>query len=139
MERRSVVAFGVILASCPCAFGLNPSLRINQYAHKAWTIREGFFKSKVLSIAQTTDGYLWLGTDSGLVRFDGVRSVEWQPPAGEQLPSSFIRSLLAGRDGTLWIGTNRGLASWDESGSPARMGPNLSILLKRDAFSRSRH
>jgi len=112
MERRSVVAFGVILASCPCAFGLNPSLRINQYAHKAWTIREGFFKSKVLSIAQTTDGYLWLGTDSGLVRFDGVRSVEWQPPAGEQLPSSFIRSLLAGRDGTLWIGTNRGLASW---------------------------
>jgi signal transduction histidine kinase/ligand-binding sensor domain-containing protein len=97
---------------CPCAFGLNPSLQINQYAHKAWTIREGFFKSKVLSIAQTPDGYLWIGTDSGLVRFDGVRVVEWQPPAGEHLPSSFIRTLLAGRDGTLWIGTNRGLASW---------------------------
>jgi len=97
---------------CSCAFGLNPSLQINQYAHKAWTIREGFFKSKVLSIAQTPDGYLWIGTDSGLVRFDGVRIVEWQPPAGEHLPTSFIRSLLAGRDGTLWIGTNRGLASW---------------------------
>jgi signal transduction histidine kinase/ligand-binding sensor domain-containing protein len=91
---------------------LNPSLQINQYAHKAWTIRDGFFKSKVLSIAQTPDGYLWIGTDSGLVRFDGVRIVEWPPPAGEHLPSSFIRSLLAGRDGTLWIGTNRGLASW---------------------------
>ena len=50
--------------------------------HKAWTIREGFFKSKTLCIAQTPDGYLWIGTDSGLVRFDGVRIVEWQPARG---------------------------------------------------------
>jgi ligand-binding sensor domain-containing protein len=113
-KRRAAVVLCLITGLCRCAFGLNPSLEINQYAHKTWTIREGFFKSKVLSIAQTPDGYLWIGTDSGLVRFDGVRIVEWQPPAGEHLPSSFIRSLLAGRDGTLWIGTNRGLASWME-------------------------
>ena len=112
MRRRSVIAFGIFLACCSYASALNPSLQVNQYVHKAWTIREGFFKSKTLCIAQTPDGYLWIGTDSGLVRFDGVRIVEWQPPAGEHLPSNFIRSLLAGRDGTLWIGTNRGLASW---------------------------
>ena len=111
-KRQAAVVLCLLAGLCPCAFGLNPSLQINQYAHKAWTIREGFFKSKVLSVAQTPDGYLWIGTDSGLVRFDGVRIVEWQPPAGEHLPSNFIRSLLAGRDGTLWIGTNRGLASW---------------------------
>jgi signal transduction histidine kinase/ligand-binding sensor domain-containing protein len=111
-KRQATLVLCLLAGLCPCAFGLNPSLQINQYAHKAWTIREGFFKSKVLSIAQTPDGYLWIGTDSGLGRFDGVRIVEWQPPAGEHLPSSFIRSLLAGRDGTLWIGTNRGLASW---------------------------
>ena len=110
--RQAVVVICLLGGLCPCAFGLNPSLEINQYVHKAWTIREGFFKSKALSIAQTPDGYLWVGTDSGLVRFDGVRTVEWQPPAGEHIPSSFIRSLLAGRDGTLWIGTNRGLVSW---------------------------
>ena len=93
----------------PCASALNPSLDINQYAHTAWKIRDGFFKGAISSIAQTPDGYLWLGTEFGLLRFDGVRSVPWQPPAGEHLPSSYIRSLLAARDGRLWIGTVKGL------------------------------
>ena len=53
-----------------------------------------------------------MGTDFGLYRFDGVRAVPWQPPAGEHLPSSPVTRLLGGRDGTLWIGTLRGLASW---------------------------
>ena len=61
---------------------------------------------------QTPDGYVWLGTEFGLLRFDGVRQVLWQPPAGHVLPSSYIRSLLAARDGTLWIGTAKGLVSW---------------------------
>src|SRR5271170_6154168 len=95
----------ILLACCPCAFALNPSLDINQYAHTAWTIRDGFFKGVITSIAQTPDGYLWLGTDSALLRFDGVRSVPWQLPAGEYLSSSYIRRLLAARDGRLWIGT----------------------------------
>jgi signal transduction histidine kinase/ligand-binding sensor domain-containing protein len=93
---------------------LNPSLDVNQYAHKAWTVRDGFFKSGINRIAQTPDGYLWLGTEFGLLRFDGVRSVPWQPPEGEQLPSSYIRHLVTARDGRLWIGTNEGLASWKD-------------------------
>jgi ligand-binding sensor domain-containing protein len=101
MERRAgsgtkVKAFAtlVILACCRCAFALNPSLEINQYAHTAWTIREGFFKGAIFSIAQTPDGYLWLGSEFGLLRFDGVRSVPWEAPAGKHLPSGLIRSLL---------------------------------------------
>jgi signal transduction histidine kinase/ligand-binding sensor domain-containing protein len=101
-------------ALCPCAFGLNPALEINQYAHKAWTVRDGFFKGSIYAIAQTPDGYLWIGTDFGLERFDGVRSVPWQPPKGEHLPGGRIRSLLAERDGRLWIGTDEGLASWKD-------------------------
>src|SRR5262249_51264095 len=62
--------------------------------------------------AQTPDGYLWLGTEFGLLRFDGARSVPWHPPGNVQLPSSWIRTLLVARDGTLWIGTLRGLARW---------------------------
>jgi signal transduction histidine kinase/ligand-binding sensor domain-containing protein len=104
----------VLLACCPCAFALNPTLDINQYAHTTWTTREGFFKGRISSIAQTPDGYLWLGTEFGLLRFDGVRTVAWQPPSGEQLPSSVVTSLLAGRDGSLWIGTDKGLASWKD-------------------------
>src|SRR5260370_25278516 len=106
-RRTQAKAFAtiILLASCPCAFALNPSLDINQYEHHAWTVREGFFKGTITSIAQTPDGYLWLGTEFGLLRFDGVRTVPWQPPAGEHLSSSDIQSLLAARDGRLWIGT----------------------------------
>ena len=78
--KQAAVVLSVLAALCPCAFALNPSLDINQYAHKAWTVREGFFKGAIYAIAQTPDGYLWLGTEFGLVRFDGVRSVPWQPP-----------------------------------------------------------
>ena len=104
----------LLLTCCPCASALNPSLDISQYAHKAWTVREGFFKGTINAITQTPDGYLWLGTDFGLFHFDGVRNVPWRPPAGEHLPSDLIISLLAARDGRLWIGTMKGLASWKD-------------------------
>jgi signal transduction histidine kinase/ligand-binding sensor domain-containing protein len=105
------LAFAGVLAWCPSAFALNTALDISQYAHTAWKIREGFSKGRVTSIAQTPDGYLWLGTEFGLLRFDGIRHVLWQPPAGESFRSSFIRTLFTARDGTLWIGTLKELAS----------------------------
>jgi len=114
-KRRVVVALvGILLVYGPYTSALNPSLDANQYAHTAWTVRGGFFNGTIEAIAQTPDGYLWLGTEFGLLRFDGVRSVPWQPPAGERLPSSSILSLLAARDGRLWIGTAKGLASWKD-------------------------
>ena len=103
----------LILATCRASLALNPSLDASQYAHKAWTIRDGFLRGIVSSIAQTPDGYLWLATEFGLQRFDGVRLVPWSPPGPERLPSSLIYRLLAARDGTLWIGTDSGLASWN--------------------------
>jgi signal transduction histidine kinase/ligand-binding sensor domain-containing protein len=106
------VLAGVLLACSSTASALNPALDANQYAHTAWKIREGFAKGYIDAIAQTPDGYLWLGTEFGLLRFDGVRNVSWQPPPGEGLPSNWVRSLLVGHDGTLWIGTLKGLASW---------------------------
>ena len=114
MARRASMAVGGFLLWCGIASALNPSLEINQYSHKAWTIRDGFFKAVIYSIAQTTDGYLWLGTESGLLRFDGVRYISWQPPAGHSLPGNFIYSLVGARDGRLWIGTDKGLVSWKD-------------------------
>ena len=110
----SLVLAGVLLLFCPDAFALDPSLDVSQYAHTAWKSRDGFPNGLIYSIAQTADGYLWLGTEFGLVRFDGVRGAPWQPPADQHLPSSAIESLLAARDGTLWIGTWKGLASWKD-------------------------
>ena len=103
--KKAGVVLWILAALCPYAFGLNPSLDISQYAHKAWTVREGFFRGAIYAIAQTPDGYLWIGTEFGLERFDGVRSVEWLPPNHERLPGAAVRSLLAARDGRLWIGT----------------------------------
>ena len=113
-----VVLAGVLLAVCPCARGQgagpHEGLDLSQYAHTAWRVRDGFVKGAISSIAQTPDGYLWLGTEYGLYRFDGVRAVPWRPPAGQELPSNYIAALLVARDGTLWIGTLKGLASWKD-------------------------
>src|SRR5262245_50749438 len=137
-RRRPVMAWRLAVASaillcCTPAFALNPQLEIGQYAHTAWRSREGFTKGQIGSIAQTPDGYLWLGTDFGLLRFDGVRNVPWQPPADQPLPSSDIIRLLAARDGTLWIGTSKGLASWKDGKLiqyPELAGQRISKLLE---------
>jgi signal transduction histidine kinase/ligand-binding sensor domain-containing protein len=79
---------------------------------------------------------VWLGTESGLLRFDGVRAVPWQPLAGQELPGSLITFLLAAHDGTLWIGTFSGLASWKDGKLrtiPELAGQSVtSILEARD-------
>jgi len=107
-----MVCLTLLLACSACALALDPSLDVSQYAHTAWTVRDGFSKGPIHSIAQTPDGYLWLGTEFGLLRFDGVRAVPWEPPAGEHLPGDVVTRLLVSRDGTLWIGAGKGLASW---------------------------
>jgi signal transduction histidine kinase/ligand-binding sensor domain-containing protein len=102
-----------LLLGTPPAFALNPSLDISQYSHTAWTARDGFSVGTIFAMAQTPDGYLWLGSEFGLFRFDGVHDVPWQPPAGQHLPDAPY-SLLVTRDGTLWIGTFAGLVSWSD-------------------------
>ena len=114
MTIRGYLLSWILLASCPTAFALDPALDVSQYAHTVWKIRDGFAKGAIRSIAQTPDGYLWLGTEFGLLRFDGIRNLPWQPPGDQHLPSSYILSLLTARDGTLWIGTDKGLASWKD-------------------------
>jgi signal transduction histidine kinase/ligand-binding sensor domain-containing protein len=108
----AAIALGVLVGDCHGLFALDPSFDIGQYGHTAWTIRDGFAPGTAFAMAQTPDGYLWLGTEFGLFRSDGVRFVPWQPPAGQQLPETPY-ALLVTRDGTLWIGTFAGLASWN--------------------------
>jgi len=92
------------------AQAVDSTLALTQYIHTSWTEREGFALPTVQALAQTPDGYLWLGTSSGLYRFDGVHFVAWKPVEGEALPSNEIRALEPSRDGTLWIGTASGVS-----------------------------
>ena len=129
------IALGVailLIASGPAAYGLDPTLDVSQYAHTAWTVRDGFSKGNIYAMTQTPDGYLWLGTEFGLFRFDGIRSIPWQPPEGQHLPGNSITSLLAARDGTLWIGTYAGLASW--IGGKLTVHPELNAQFVTSLF-----
>ena len=102
---------GFLLLFCfsTSLWAVDPSTRISQYAHTAWRIRDGVFSGTPNAITQTADGYLWIGTQNGLFRFDGVRFVPFVPADGNLL-SSGIFSLMGGTDGTLWIGTGLNLA-----------------------------
>jgi signal transduction histidine kinase/ligand-binding sensor domain-containing protein len=113
--KRARCAVGVLLIAliaCGCAFALDPNLDVSQYAHTVWKVRDGFARGEITSIAQTPDGFIWVGTEFGLLRFDGVRTITWQPPGNQHLPLGSVYSLIASRNGTLWIGTTTGLASW---------------------------
>ena len=110
------LAFAWASALLPAAFparALDPGLEVVQYAHTAWTARDGSFRGSIVSIAQTTDGYLWLGTGFGLLRYDGARFAPWEPPAGSKLPGKFVAKVFGSRDGSLWIG-GEGLARWKD-------------------------
>ena len=94
-------------------YGLNPDWRLSQYAHSVWRTQDGLFEGTPSAITQTKDGYIWLGTQSGLFRFDGIRFVRWLAPDGKGLPTSEITALFGGSNGSLWIGTSGGLAQWE--------------------------
>ncbi len=92
------------------AWALDPSRSISQYAHAAWRARDGFFRGSPYTFVQTADGYLWVGTDSGLLRFDGVRFVPWTAGEDVELPTAEVMQLLAARDGSLWVATLGGMS-----------------------------
>src|SRR4029077_3502154 len=91
------------------AAGIDPAIPPSQYGHDAWTSDSGLPQNSVFAIAQTSDGYLWLGTQEGLVRFDGVRFTIFDTRNTPELPDDWVQALAAARDGSLWIGTVSGL------------------------------
>src|SRR5579875_1322318 len=88
----------------------------------------GLPQSTVKAVVQTTDGYIWLGTEEGLARFDGVRFVNYTHRTDNGFPSDFIQALASARDGRLGIGTDTGLThllpGGDEPGRTASVRMN---------------
>jgi len=83
-------------------------LRHEEYSHKIWRIEDGLPENRIRTIAQTPDGYLWLGTGEGLARFDGVRFTVFDRSNTPALGDDGILTLCVTSDGTLWIGTEGG-------------------------------
>jgi signal transduction histidine kinase len=84
-------------------------------------MENGLPQNSVHALVQTRDGFLWLGTEAGLVRFDGVAFVVFDHSTTPGLPSGDIRFLVETQDGTLWVGTAEGLARRRED-EIARLG-----------------
>jgi signal transduction histidine kinase len=123
-----LLCFVFFLLTISPARALDTSRQLSQYGHTAWRVEDGVFAGAPNAITQTTDGYVWIGTQAGLTRFDGVRFVSWRPPEGKELPSSRINSLLGARDGSLWIGTAMGLARWRNGELTNYSDPTGSIM-----------
>jgi signal transduction histidine kinase/CheY-like chemotaxis protein/ligand-binding sensor domain-containing protein len=111
--RHSFATFcALATALFPSAiWALNPKLAITQYTHDVWAASEGLPQNSVRSIVQTSDGYLWLATQKGLVRFDGAEFTVFNLANTPTLGDNHIICLTTDSRGTLWIGTGLGVVS----------------------------
>jgi len=109
LNRSLSRVFFLLFVLAATAWAVDPHTLISQYGHTAWRIQDGAVSSPG-AITQTTDGYIWMGMASGLMRFDGVKFTPWVAPNGQSLAGSGISYLLGARDGSLWIGTYSGLS-----------------------------
>lgn len=100
VQRVTLVFLGGTLFGTQ-ASGLDPARALTQYSRETWTSRTGLPQDSVQAITQTDDGYLWLATRAGLVRFDGMRF----DAIAEGKMTADVWSLHRGRSGDLWLGT----------------------------------
>ena len=91
-------------------YGMNPNLTFPPYKVTHWGHEQGLPQVTISTVIQTRDGYLWVGTQNGLARFDGFQFKVFDSETEPLLTSDSIGHLAEGPDGTLWIGTQRGLA-----------------------------
>jgi ligand-binding sensor domain-containing protein/signal transduction histidine kinase len=96
------------------ALALQPSTQLASYGRQAWVMENGLPQNTVQALVQTQDGFVWLGTEVGLVRFDGNGFQVFDKNTTPALPGNDVRYLLATKDGALWIGTSDGLARWKD-------------------------
>ena len=99
---RTLLICAFILSIVAAACALNPDRDIHQLAHRSWGEKEGY-PGRAQALAQTADGFLWIGTDIGLFRFDGIHFERFVSGSEEKLSEGVVAALLALRDGSLWI------------------------------------
>ena len=113
------------------ALALDPGKRITQYMQSAWQTDDGLPELAVQHILETSDGYLWVGTQWGLARFDGLRFTVFDHTNTPALRADYIRALAQDRRGTLWIGTDAGLASRSIAGHFALLTADDGLVTSR--------
>ena len=109
--RTALLVLGcALLATRPASAALDPQKQIGQYMRTVWETSSGLPQNSVQAVLQTRDGYVWLGTEEGLVRFDGKRFEVFNRANTPELPGKDVKALFEAPDGGLWIGMVGGLA-----------------------------
>jgi len=121
MYNRKQLATGLLgmlclLAPLQPAAALDPSKATTQYVHSTWGTDDGLPQNSVNRILQTSDGYLWVGTQAGLARFDGVNFTVFDQTNTPSLRDDYISDLVEDTEGTLWIGTSNGGVTYLRNG-----------------------
>lgn len=113
--RLLFVTFAVILCAT-AALALDPSLATTQYVRESWSSNDGLPQDSVNKIARTPDGYLWLATQEGIARFDGLNFTVFDSRNTGGAVGGFVYTVLVDRSGTLWAGCGSGLVRYDGDG-----------------------
>ena len=113
---RTLAVCLFLALACSCSAASDTDRTIAQFAHTAWGSKDGA-PSVVEALAQSADGYLWLGSPDGLYRFDGVVFERYQPQSGGPFPAQEVSTLLALPNGDLWIGFSGGAVSLLRNGN----------------------
>lgn len=106
-KAKRAMAWGVAALAALCAaesWALDPSRSLHQYNIEKWDTRQGLPQNSVLAIIQSREGYLWIGTQEGLVRFDGAQFKVFDKANTPNMARSDVRSLLEARDGSIYAG-----------------------------------
>lgn len=109
-RRPLLAALAAALLSSPAALALDPGRAVTQYVRASWGTDAGLPQSTGLALAFTRDGFLWVGTEEGVARFDGTAFVVHDRRNTPGLPHNVVYALLGTADGSLWVGTAAGLA-----------------------------
>src|SRR5262249_5667813 len=100
--KWAIASFGAVCMAIS-ASAIDPNRTVSQYLHDSWGTEKGFPGGSVSSIAQTADGYLWIGTDRGVVRFDGLNFRQFEQANSGSFVIGPVRTLLADSQANLWI------------------------------------
>jgi signal transduction histidine kinase/ligand-binding sensor domain-containing protein len=124
LKRIGLCLLGLLY--CGAVWSLESDLTLQQMNHRAFAVTGGV-PSEVLVLAQATDGTLWVGGQTGLSRFDGIKFVRYPGPTDEALPSINISALFAAPDGGLWIGFHLGGVALLRAGHLTHYGPRDGV------------
>lgn len=105
LSRRFARSVALVCVAIPTLFALDPRHAIAQYHKRAWQVEDGLPRNYVTAILPSPEGYLLVGTDEGLARFDGQRFSPFDLAPGLNLSQRWVMKLLAARDASLWAGT----------------------------------